>query len=440
MSAGSRTSVSTESGADLGSASWAITGCRSCGSRELETFLSLGDMPLSDGLRDEADLGTEDARFPLDVAFCPSCTLVQILHTVPPEILFADDYPYFSSFTDAIVAHAKDNVLARIDELRLGPQDLVVEIASNDGYLLQHYVDRGVPVQGIDPAKGPVTAALEKGVATRHDFFTEGLARELTGELTGESASDNGTAGRHARVIHANNVLAHVADTNGFVAGLALLLADDGVAVIEVPYVRDLIDHNEFDTIYHEHLCYFSASALQALFARHGLSLNRVERLAIHGGSLRLFVGKQAAVEDSVSDLLAEERGLGLDRIDYYRDFSKRVATVRRELRELLTQLSRDGKRIAGYGAAAKGAIMLNHAGIGCETLAWVADRNTHKQGRYMPGVHVPIVSPDRILEDAPDYLLILPWNFKDEIMSQQAAFAAAGGRFIVPVPRPEIV
>ncbi|MEZ6016792.1 MAG: class I SAM-dependent methyltransferase [Planctomycetota bacterium] len=405
-----------------------IAGCRSCGSGELEGFLNLGQMPLSDGLRDEADLGHADARFPLEVAFCGSCGLVQILHTVPPEVLFADDYPYFSSFTDAIVSHAKLNVDARLTERRLDAHDLVIEIASNDGYLLQHYRARGVRVLGVDPARGPVLAARARGVPTRHAFFTHSLALDLA------------EAGDRASVIHANNVLAHVSDTNGFVAGIAALLRPDGVAVIEVPYVRDLIDHNEFDTIYHEHLCYFSVTALVPLFERHGLSLNRVERVPIHGGSLRLFVEPREAVERSVEALLEQERELGMDRLQYYAGFSRRVEALRTELKDLLAALLREGKRIAGYGAAAKGAILLNHAGVGTETLAWVADKNVHKQGRYMPGVHVPIVPPARILEDTPDYLLILPWNFRDEIMQQQREFAARGGRFIVPVPKPEVV
>jgi hypothetical protein len=241
-------------------------------------------------------------------------------------------------------------------------------------------------------------------------------------------------------VIHANNVLAHVADTNGFVEGIATLLKDDGVAVIEAPYVRDLIDHGEFDTIYHEHLCYFSVTALKNLFERHGLSLNRVEPLAIHGGSLRLFVEKHAAPEASVTEYLASERRLGLNRLSYYAGFSVRVAGIRSELIALLQDLKRRGARIAAYGAAAKGTIMLNYAGLGGEVLDFVVDRNVHKQGRYVPGVRLRIEPPERVLESQPDYLLILPWNFKDEIMTQQDEYRRRGGHFIVPVPRPTIL
>lgn len=405
-----------------------IEGCRSCGSSELETFLDLGDMPLSDGLKNADEVSGTDARFPLQVAFCKSCTLVQIRHTVAPEVLFADDYPYYSSFSDALIAHSKKNVDARIDELGLGADHLAIELASNDGYLLQHYLARGVRVQGIDPAKGPVEAAREKGVTTKHAFFTEELAKELA------------SSGLRANVLHGNNVLAHVADTNGFVRGIAALLAEDGVAVIEVPYLRDLIEHAEFDTIYHEHLCYFSATALDHLFRRSGLSLNRVERLSIHGGSLRLFVGRSSNVESSVTEILAEERDLGMTSTDYYRSFSKSVEAVRTGLRKLIDTARANGESIAGYGAAAKGAIMLEYVGLTADEIMWVADRNVHKQGRYMPGNHIPIVDPARILSDQPDVLLILPWNFKDEIMSQQAAYAERGGKFMVPVPTPQIV
>lgn len=402
--------------------------CRSCGSTELSIFLSLGDLPLSDGFLEARQLVDIEPRYPLDVAFCATCSLVQILETVPPEELFGADYPYFSSFTDTLLRHSEANVKERIAERRLGSGSLVVELASNDGYLLQYYEANGVPVLGIDPAPGPVAAARAKGIDTLEAFFGAELANKLA------------AVGRRADVIHANNVLAHVADTNGFVAGIARLLKDDGVAVIECPYVKDLIEHGEFDTIYHEHLCYFSVTALRALFSRHGLYIARVVPLAIHGGSLRVFVEKQNQPEQSVADYIESEQRLGLDRLDYYADFSNRVTQIRTELNELLQGLKERKARIVGYGAAAKGTIMLNYVGIGQETLDFVADRNTHKQGRYIPGVRLPISSPERVLAEQPDYVLILPWNFKDEIMAQQAEYRRRGGRFIVPVPRPTII
>src|SRR5690242_3774665 len=286
--------------------------CRSCGGKDLSVFLSLGDLPLSDGLLSKDDLQRQEPRYPLDVAFCPDCALVQILETVPPERLFGADYPYFSSFTNALLEHSAANVAARIAERQLDGSSLVVELASNDGYLLQYYRERGIPVLGIDPAPGPVAAARARGVETMLAFFGRDLALQLAAD------------GRRADIIHANNVLAHVADTNGFVAGIGALLKDDGMAVIEVPYVKDLIDHGEFDTIYHEHLCYFSVTALARLLRRHGLSLNRVEPLEIHGGSLRLFVGRRERADRSVAEYLEAERRSGVDRLQYYADFSSR--------------------------------------------------------------------------------------------------------------------
>jgi SAM-dependent methyltransferase len=403
--------------------------CRSCGSTDLSIFLSLGNLPLSDGFLEAGQLLESEPRYPLDVAFCSNCSLVQILETVPPEELFGADYPYFSSFTDTLLRHSQANVEERIAERGLKADSLVVELASNDGYLLQYYQARGIPVLGIDPAPGPVAAARAKGIDTLQAFFGVDLARKLVAQR------------RRADVIHANNVLAHVADTNGFVEGIATLLQEDGVVVVECPYVKDLIEHGEFDTIYHEHLCYFSVTSLRALFGRHGLYITRVVPLAIHGGSLRVFVQKQQNLaEPSVREYLESEQRLGLDRLDYYADFSTRVREIRTELNELLQGLKQRKARIVGYGAAAKGTIMLNYVGIGQETLDFVVDRNTHKQGRYIPGVRLPIASPERVLAEQPDYVLILPWNFKEEIMAQQAEYRRRGGRFIVPVPRPTII
>jgi len=405
-----------------------ITACRSCGAAGLEPVLDLGRTPLADRLVTQAGLAGPEPRYPLAVAFCPACGLVQIRETVPPEVLFCEDYPYFSSFSDALLRHSRANALELIAERGLGPTSLAVELASNDGYLLKNYVEQGIPVLGIDPAEGPAREAEKIGVTTLQTFFTAALARQLADE------------GRRADVIHANNVLAHVADTNGFVAGIASLLKEEGVAVIEVPYVRDLIEHVEFDTIYHEHLCYFSVTALDHLFRRHGLYLNRVRRLAIHGGSLRLYVARRERVGESVRSLLAEERAAGVDRLDFYRDFATRVTGVKRGLLELLRGLKAQGKTLAAYGAAAKGATLINYIGIGPDLIDFVVDRNTFKQGRYMPGQHIPIYGPDHLLEARPDYVLLLAWNFAEEIRAQQAAYEAAGGRFIVPVPEPRVL
>jgi SAM-dependent methyltransferase len=353
---------------------------------------------------------------------------MQILETVDPTMLFDEDYPYFSSFSNYLLEHSRRNVLDLIERRGLGPDSFVVELASNDGYLLKNYVEHGIPVLGIDPVPALCAAAEKNGVPSVAEFFGLAVARKLAAE------------GRQADIIHANNVLAHVADTNGFVAGIAALLKPAGMAVIEFPYVRDLIDHCEFDTIYHEHLCYFSVTAVDHLLRRHGLYLNDVWRLPIHGGSLRLFIEKIEAPLESVTRLLSEEKELGLDRIGYYRAFSRRVEKLKDSLLAMLGDLKAQGKSIAAYGAAAKGSTMINFAGIGTDLLDFVADKNVHKQGRFMPGQHVPIVAAERIAEAQPDFVLLLPWNLEKEILAQEQAYRDRGGKFIIPVPEPRIV
>lgn len=408
--------------------SFTLNACRSCGETRLDPILDLGTTPLADRLLRNDQLEEPEPAFPLEVVFCPRCTLVQIRETVAPEVLFAPDYPYFSSFSTSLLEHSRRNVEELIRMRGLGPDSFVVELASNDGYLLSNYVAAGIPVLGIDPVAGVARAAEKAGVPTLVEFFT----RELAGRLAAE--------GRLADVVHANNVLAHVEDTNGFVEGIHILLKDEGVAVIEAPYVRDLVDHCEFDTIYHEHLCYFSVTAVDHLFRRHGLYLNEVRRLQIHGGSLRLYVERQENVGESVSTLLAEERRLGLDRADYYLGFSARVEQLKKSLATLLHDLKAQGKRIAAYGAAAKGATLINFVGIGPGLVDFVADRNIHKQGLFMPGQRIPIFTTERILQEKPDYVLLLAWNLESEILHQESAFREAGGHFILPVPVPRIV
>jgi len=407
----------------------ATVSCRSCGATGLYPVLSLGSTPLANSLLTAEDLDEPEATYPLDLCLCRACALVQITETVPPEVLFRD-YLYFSSVSETMVSHARKLAARMVAERALDGSSLVVEAASNDGYLLGAYRELGVPVLGIEPARNVAAVAEERGVPTISEFFDVGLARRLVSE------------GRRADVLHANNVLAHVADLNGFVEGMGVLLEDGGVTVIEAPYVKDMLDRCEFDTIYHEHLCYFSLTSLEVLFGRHGLVVVDVERIAVHGGSLRLFVQHAGAATPSpaVLDLRGEEAAWGVRETAPYDAFATRVDVLGEELVGLLRRLKAEGGSIAAYGAAAKGSTLLNVFGIGGETLDFVVDRSAAKVGRYMPGVHLRIDPPQRLLEEMPDFLLLLAWNLADEIIAQQAEYRRRGGRFVVPVPAPEVV
>ncbi len=384
----------------------------------------MGSTPLANRLLTDEQLGEQEPTWPLDLAWCPKCSLVQITETVAPEILFRD-YAYFSSFSDTMVSHAKTIAERLIGERKLNSDSLVMEIASNDGYLLQWYHRSGVPVLGIEPARNIAAVAIkERGVNTISEFFGSEIAAKLAAE------------GQRADIIHANNVLAHVADLNGIVEGFSKLLKPEGMAVVECPYLHDMIENVEFDTIYHEHLCYFSLTALDKLFRRHGLTIVNVEKLAIHGGSIRIFAtpSKVAEILPAVSQLLAEE-AKWVESEEFYLGFGTRVARLRRELVGLLEQLKSDNKRIAVYGASAKGSTLLNYFGIGSEVLEYVVDRSTVKQGHYTPGTHLKICHPEKLVEDQPDYCLLLTWNFADEILEQQHEYRANGGKFIIPIP-----
>jgi SAM-dependent methyltransferase len=388
----------------------------------LTTFLDLGMQPIANALLDRERLGDPEPKFPLELAFCHDCSLVQVTQTIPPDVLFGRDYPYYSSFSPALLEHSREHVRALLASRNLGANSLVIEVGSNDGYLLRYFLDAGVPVLGIDPSEGPVRAAREGGVHTKQAFFGAALAREMAGE------------GVQADVIIANNVVAHVDAINDFVEGFALLLKEDGLARLEFAYVRDLIENCEFDTIYHEHLFYYSLASIEPLFLRHGLYLNDAERLLIHGGSLRISVSKKPGSSERLAQLKREERSRGLDTIAYYVSFSERVIELRRRLSDFLLSERANGARMAAYGAAAKGATLLNYVGLASSTIEYVVDRNIHKVGKYMPGTRVPIRPVECLLIDRPDSVLILAWNFAAEITEQNREYLQNGGRFVLPL------
>lgn len=399
--------------------------CRSCGSNRSLPVIDLGSQPLANNLLRPEDLGKPEPRFPLAVFVCADCWLMQITETVPPVDLFSD-YIYFSSFSDAMLRHAQAAAEKHIAEKKLCKESFVIEIASNDGYLLKNFVQAGVPCLGFEPAANIAEVARQNGVETYCEFF---------GQTTAVALRDQ--KGR-ADLILGNNVFAHAPETNDFVAGVAELLKPDGWVVFEFPYGVEMIEKVEFDTIYHEHVYYFTLTPLIMLFARHGMDIFHVEHIPIHGGSLRLYACKKRTetIRASVMATLEAEARVGVTSPAYYQRFSDQAAKVRSDLITFLAEQKQAGKRVAAYGASAKGSTLLNYVGDAAQSIEFIADRSPYKQGRLSPGLHIPIVLAEELAALAPDYAVLLVWNFAEEVMAQQQAFRAKGGRFVIPLPK----
>jgi len=403
--------------------------CRFCGARLEQVFADLGAQPLANSNLREEDLAKPEPFYPLTVYVCGECFLVQLPESASPEEIFSD-YVYFSSTSESWLRHAEAYVGSITERLGLGESSQVVELASNDGYLLQYFLERAIPVLGVEPAANVAATAIERGIPTKVAFF---------GTETAQALRDEGVA---ADLVLGNNVLAHVPGLNDFVEGVRMLLKPEGTATFEFPHLLTLIEHTEFDTIYHEHFSYFSLLAVQKVFAAHGLEVVDVEELRSHGGSLRLYV-RHSGVEgpgERVEELLARERSAGLDRLETYGAFEEQVRATKRDLLEFLIGARREGRHVAGYGAPAKGNTLLNYCGVRADLLDYVVDLSPYKQGLYLPGTRLPIYAPDHIARTKPDYVLILPWNLRDEIVEQMAHVRDWGGRFVTPVPTVKVL
>ncbi|HWB14671.1 MAG TPA: class I SAM-dependent methyltransferase [Pirellulales bacterium] len=405
--------------------------CRFCREPLADVFVDLGMSPLCESYLPARQLDQPETFYPLCVYVCRGCLLVQLPQYVSAAEIFSE-YAYFSSYSDSWLRHARRYVDEMVDRYRLGPSSQVVEIASNDGYLLQYFVERKIPSLGIEPAANVAQAAMARGVPTVVKFFGRQTAEELVEQRV------------RADHLVANNVLAHVPDLNDFVAGVGVLLAPRGVATFEFPHLLRLIEGNQFDTIYHEHFSYLSFQTAERVFAAHGLVVFDVEELPTHGGSLRVFV-RHADHEEMptctrVADLRRLEVEAGLHRLEGHRAFATQVIQTRHVLLELLIELRRQGRSVAGYGAPGKGNTLLNYCGIRADLIEYTVDRNPYKHGKFLPGTHIPVYSPDRIAQTKPDYVLILPWNLRDEIVGQLSHVRDWGGNFIVPIPRPTIL
>ena len=404
--------------------------CRLCGESVSRTFVDLGMSPLCESFLAAEQLNQMEPFYPLHVFVCERCFLVQLGEYVTPDHIYTE-YAYFSSYSDSWLRHAREYVEMITERLKLGAKSQVIEIASNDGYLLQYFVQKSIPVLGIDPAANVAPVAIKKGVPTMVRFFGESTAREVVAQ------------GKQADLLLGNNVLAHVPALNDFVAGMKLVLKPTGVITMEFPHLQRLMEFNQFDTIYHEHFSYYSFLTAEKAFARHGLTLFDVEEIPTHGGSLRIY-GRH--VEDQtkpvsvrVTSLREREKEMGFDGLEIYAAFDGQVKETKRRLLDFLISARRDGKSVVGYGAPGKGNTLLNYCGIRTDFIDYTVDRNPYKHGKFLPGTHIPIYPPERIAQTKPDFVLILPWNLKDEIVKQLAGIREWGGRFVVPIPTVEI-
>ena len=405
--------------------------CRFCHQSLQYPFLSLGSFPLSNSYLTKEELHQKEIFYPLEVYVCDSCFLVQLQEYESPENIFGD-YAYFSSYSETWLKHAKEYAEEMIRLFQIGRNSLVVEIASNDGYLLQYFTERGIPVLGIEPARNVAEVAKQKGVPTEVVFFGTQTAKRLASE------------GKSADLLLGNNVLAHVPDLNDFVKGLRILLKPQGIITMEFPHLMRLMEETQFDTIYHEHFSYFSFLTVEKIFHAHGLTLFDVEELFTHGGSLRIYArhteDKTRPVADRVGQLKQKEIEAGYSDIHHYLGFQEKVKAIKKDILKFLIQAKEEGKRVVGYGAPAKGNTLLNYCGIRTDFIDYTVDRNPYKQGHFLPGSHIPIEEPNKVKETKPDYLFILPWNLKDEIMEQMAFIRQWGGKFVIPIPKIEVI
>lgn len=405
--------------------------CRFCSTALEHTVVNLGTSPLCESYVHKDDFNKPEPFFPLHVYVCHECFLAQIDEFVPPEEIFTE-YAYFSSYSDSWVQHAKEYCEMIAQRQGLGAGSQVVELASNDGYLLQHFKRMGIPAQGVEPAANVAKVAQEQGIDTIVDFFGTKLASSMIAE------------GPKADLVLGNNVLAQVPDLNDFVAGMSILLADDGIVTMEFPHLMKLIEENQFDTIYHEHYCYFSLIAAEAIFAKHGIRLFDVEEIPTHGGSLRIYGcpsdSKKYAISSAYKELMALEVRKGYRDMAVYEEYSDRVIKLKSEIIEFFVKAQREGKSLAAYGAAGKGNTLLNYCGVKSDWLPFTCDRNPYKQGRYLPGSRVPILAPEAIEEHKPDYVIIMPWNIKHEIRKQLGYISQWGGQFVTFIPELQIM